>query len=80
MALLTKCPKCGSTNFERTGLGELENVGAHIVSGAGFIATKLALASVGMKCIYQYGKVAKFFPKEYKCKRCGHTWHAQEHV
>ncbi len=76
---VAKCPYCGSSNLERTNLGEVENFGSYLVSGAGFIASKLASSAIGIRSKYEVEKVAKFIPREFKCNRCGKVFHEQEH-
>lgn len=77
-----KCPYCGSGNCSKTILGGVETVGAFVASaGAGFIGK----AAIGMLTGGRYtpsrintAPIRKEIPKQYKCEKCGRTFHEQD--
>lgn len=70
MAKAKKCPFCGSCNVSRTvgGWGE-EGLGALIGFGLSSLASTVGLNHTRAQA------VREFVPTQYKCKKCGRTFH-----
>lgn len=75
-----KCPHCGSTNVSHTALG----YGERVLTGVGAAAASLIPGAIGsifnnhhVTHTVVHG-VMNAVPSEYKCKRCGKTFHANK--
>ena len=75
-----KCPFCNSKNVSHTALG----YGERVVTAASACTIALVPGTVGAifknfyVSNYVTSKIMNTVPSEYKCKRCGKTFHAHK--